>query len=151
MKFLHQSKEPVWEIESPGNMEVFLDTISVFDDSGKLIFMECTIWGEDFDIVRGLATSPRKEIPSGIISPPAESIHLELNSYTRSVLKKFLNKSGYTNLCSHFHIYDEEGILLEWFDTLDLTILVRRDVEEKVIKTLADRMKCRYSLTHIDS
>jgi hypothetical protein len=145
MEFPHQTEQHTWEIKSPSNMEVFIDAITLFDDSGKIAFMEDTIWNGKFDIVRVLAIPPKKVIKSGIISPPPENIHLIINSETRSALKQYIRESGYINLCSHFHIYDNKGIIMEWFDTLDLPILLSREINENVVKKFAEIMNTSYS------
>ena len=63
--------------------------------------------------------SPVVKVARGTIWPRAELFHLPAMTATLAALAEEMERRNAAELCWHLHVYDAQGVVLEWYDAFD--------------------------------
>lgn len=134
-------KSPAWEVSAPRDIPGFIRAIpDICDDA--FMYLETTSRAKDITrALEEISVEPLLDVAKGTIWPKPISYHVPVNlENTEAVAKLFENHIA-VEICSHFHVYANGEVLLEWHDAFfNDPILVSKIVAENGVKKLACRI-----------
>ncbi len=109
--------QSVWRLSPPNDHAKLIDSLPIIITRNAIGYFEHT----HFDpaarsLFERYEIEPSREIETGTIWPRPKCFHLPLTRNSLLGLKRLFQSTSAQAICAHFHVYDQEGMLLEWFD-----------------------------------
>ena len=86
----------------------------------------------------------QSHVALGTVWPRPETFHVRATQETLAELRELAEHHAEPELAIHFHVYKDGRVILEWHDAFDESMLLREDIPESEVRTLARRLGTTY-------
>jgi len=121
---------PSWEVSFRG-----VDQAEFFRALPKLVPEECCLVLEGGahppgleNLLTRLDIAPQARIARGTVWPRARVVHVPATTAVLGELAEQAEHCAAPELCDHLHIYDGEGVVLQWYDAFSGPVYVSKRV-----------------------
>jgi hypothetical protein len=90
------------------------------------------------------AVSPILQIPRGTIWPKPKQFHVLATEQFVRELADLTAKHVQPEICDHFHAYNDNHGLMQWYDAFDLPLLVHESVTEANLQPFCNELKAKF-------
>lgn len=120
----------------------FLRALAAFVPAGSTLMLE---GGDHDDETRALLAKssipPPVIVARGTIWPRAQVFHLPATDATLEALAELMEHRVPAQLCWHLHVYDAQGVVLEWHDAFDNLMGISKRVPVESVEALCAALK----------
>jgi hypothetical protein len=138
---------PGWEIEGVADASRFFLTIRHLVPIPVFFMFEGTSIAPDvWALLESNAISPLFTIPKGTIWPKARAVHVAVTDVFLGSLGLLVQAHAEPEICDHFHVYDNNGHLLQWYDAFlhDSTMLIDVSIREEAVRRFCQEAGTTY-------
>jgi hypothetical protein len=132
---------PFWELSGKSDFPSLLTALR------DLLPADCVLYfeggspsGELLQFLRLHEIPERAHVAYGTIWPKPKVIHLPATPETMWHLAELMRLRAYPELASHYHIYHDSSVLLEWYDAFTQPMALSAELTEEKIRTFAERL-----------
>lgn len=145
-------EEPCWEIGGPADFPQLFQALRDWLPEGAILYFEGGSPDEQIqDFMAAHSIPEQVHIALGTIWPKPRVFHVPATAEMLSELAKIMECHAQPELATHFHVYRNGSVLLEWHDAFFDPMLLSRAFSEDQMKALADRFGTRYRMENADA
>jgi len=88
------------------------------------------------------------QIPPGTIWPKPSVFHVLATEQFIHELAALASRHAGPEICDHFHAYDDNHGLMQWYDAFDLPLLIDDSIDEASLERFCRKLGVRYARWH---
>jgi hypothetical protein len=101
-------------------------------------------------LLASAAVDATLEIPAGTIWPKSSVFHVFATEQFIHELATLARRHAESEICDHFHAYNDSHGLIQWYDAFDLPLLVDESISEANLLRFCRKLGVPYSRSHSD-
>jgi hypothetical protein len=134
-----------WEVEAETDWPVLLRAVRSFLPEDAVLYFEGGSPNEEIDTFMAAHAVPEKvHIAYGTIWPRPKVIHVPAHHQNIDLLAQIAQRCAEPELASHFHVYRDNEVLLEWHDAFSQPMLLAGSLGEDVVRGFATVLGGQY-------
>jgi hypothetical protein len=138
--------ESGWEVAGIGNAEGFFSALPEILPLPVHLCFEGTRISSDVRKLLAANTVPATlEIPPGTIWPKPSVFHVLATEQFLHEFVALAGKHAETEICDHFHAYNDRHGLLQWYDAFDLPLLIDSSITEASLEGFCRKLGVQYA------
>ena len=138
-----------WEVAGISSGEHFFSALTeILPLPVYLCFEGTTISTDVRTLLASSAVEPRLTILRGTIWPKPSVFHVLASAQFLHELAALAGRHAEQEICDHFHAYDADHGLLQWYDAFDLPLLIDESLGETTVQTFCRKLGARYARRH---
>jgi hypothetical protein len=135
-----------WDISGKSDFPKLLQALlQLLPDGCVLYFEGGSPSGELAEFLREHAVPERAHVAYGTIWPRPSVFHIPAAADTISRLAELMRSRAAPELAVHFHVYQDQTVLLEWYDAFDQSMGLAGSFSEDQIRDFAARVGMSYN------
>ncbi len=150
MKGIHlDTTYPCWELSGTTDFPRLLEALSGLLPEGCVLYFEGgSPSGELARFLRERAVPERAHVAYGTIWPKPAVFHVPATADTIVPLAELMRSRVYPELAIHFHVYQEQTVLLQWHDVFSQPMGLAGRFSEQQVRVFAGRLGMSYREIH---
>jgi hypothetical protein len=133
---------PFWEVSGETDYPSLLTALpDLLPEECVLYFEDGSPDGEMADFLKTHSVPERAHVAYGTIWPRPKMFHVPATLETMSRLSELSRSCAAPELATHFHVYRDQSVLLEWHDAFFQPMLVSGDLPEQKVRAFAERLR----------
>ena len=136
-----------WAVGETKDLRRVLNSLHYIVGEDAVIFLEgCNAKGEMKLFIDEVAIPEIEHIARGTVWPKQNVIHLPA---TKKIVQRFSNLvDGVSpfNVATHFHVYENGEVVLEWHDAFTNCIFISKNVSEEKVKCFSKALNVTYEI-----
>ena len=142
-----EEREP-WEVAPTKDVERFLQALPLLAPEGAIAYFEGPRESHVAEYLRQMSVPPKVHVAVGTIWPRPDCYHVPLTISSMEALAAFLTKRPAGYFCSHFHVYCDGSVLLQWHDAFgDDPLYISKAIPADRLDTFARALGSSYGST----
>jgi hypothetical protein len=93
------------------------------------------------------ADHPR-QVAIGTVLPASDIYHVPATAHNLNALADLIDRYGIALPAIHTHLYDEQGMILEWHDAFTQPMLISSRIPEAQVRQFADAIGSSVTRAH---
>jgi hypothetical protein len=132
---------PFWELSGATDFPSLLPALTALLPEGCVLYFEGgSPSGELADFLREHAVPERAHVAYGTIWPRPSVFHVPATADTIRRLAELMYSRAAPELAIHFHVYQDQTVLLESYDAFDQPMGLARVFSEDQVRLFAERL-----------
>ena len=146
MEGIHlDTTQPYWETIGPrGFTELFKALQGWLPPNAVLYFEGGSPDAEINDFMANFSIPEQTHVAMGTIWPRPKVFHVPATEAVLKKLTSIMEHHAEPELAVHFHVYQDNTVLLEWDDAFDQSLLISGSILEETVKVFADKIGEKY-------
>lgn len=137
--------ESGWQVKGVRDGERFFASLSTILPASACMVFEGTSIDRDLrDHLESVAVPARRRIRAGTIWPKPRVFHVPVSRDVLERIAEFAGGLAEPELCDHFHAYDDDRGLLQWYDAFDLPLFVDSSIGEPQLREMCEALGASY-------
>jgi hypothetical protein len=138
---------PVWKVSSPKDFPSFLRALIDLIPESSIAYIEGgTPPRELRAFLKERSVSEISHIEMGTIWPRPEVFHLPATPCNLSDLADIAQKCAGPEVAIHFHVYNNNKVLLQWFDAFFDPMFISKEIPEDKVKEFCTELSITYEM-----
>jgi hypothetical protein len=135
-----------WEVAGIRDGERFFRALGeLLPGSAYLVFDGCSIAPDVRRLLEPVAVPPRRLVPLGTAFPRSQVFHVPSSAAFLEALANVAAAHAESEICDHFHAYDDRRHVLQWYDAFDLPLLIDGSISERAVQGFCRSLGARYA------
>ena len=135
-----------WEITGLKDYPRLFSGLIDFLPKGAIMRFEGVPSGELVGFFEEHSTPELFQIPKGTIWPKMEIYNVPGTKENLQELAELAKGFAPPEVATHFHVYTEKGVLIDWYDAFDDPMCISNQFSEEDIKAFCDRASATYKM-----
>jgi hypothetical protein len=138
-----------WQVAGIKSAEKFFSALSaVLPLPVRLCFEGTSISSDVRTLFASYAIGATLPIPPGTIWPKPSVFHVLATEQFIHELAALAGIHAASEVCDHFHAYNDSKGLMQWYDAFDLPLLIDESVGESSLQTFCNKLEVEYARWH---
>lgn len=138
-----------WEVAGIKSAEKFFSSLTEILPLPVNLCFEGTSIAPDVQVfLASISITPILQIPPGTLWPKPRVFHVRAAEQCLHQLVALAGKHAESEVCDHFHAYNDSHGLIQWYDAFDLPLLIDESVEEASLQNFCRRLGVQYARWH---
>jgi hypothetical protein len=136
-----------WEVAGPKAFTVLFAALEGWLPENSFLYFEDGCLDEELkEFMRQYSVPEQIHIAYGTIWPRPEVFHVPATKEALETLTKIMEHHAEPELAVHFHVYQNDGVLIEWHDAFDGGMLLSGDFHEEKVKEFTQKLGTQYKM-----
>lgn len=141
-------KEPLWLISCCKDFPAFLRTLSDIFPYDSVLYIEGGKPPKDIQsYLEARKSTHITKVAMGTIWPYPQYFHIPITSDNSNGLAQLAEKHHIFEIAAHIHIYNNDRMLLQWYDAFTDPLYISKDIPEEKIKQFCSALGLKYEAT----
>jgi hypothetical protein len=134
-----------WEVPGIKRGDTFFAALADLLPFPVYLCFECTGMAPDVRaLLQSHAVEPPLQIRTGTLWPKPSVFHVQASDDFIREMVRVASVHAEPEFCDHFHAYDGEVMLLQWYDAFVLPLLVNASIPEPSLRRFCDRLSVSF-------
>jgi len=111
-------EHPAWEVSGVQVLPGFLRALPALLPPGSILYLEGTSARDVIEFLSGRAAAEPRKVAVGTIWPRPRVFHMPASPENLAALAQLADHHAAPEVCIHLHAYEQDRILLEWYDAI---------------------------------
>lgn len=139
------AEKPYWEVGGPSTFEELFNALKKWVPDDALLYFEGEPQDDEiYDFFKMHAVPEISHVAMGTIWPHPQVFHVPATETLLSELARIMRNHAAPELASHFHVYRNDTVMLQWHDAFDSPMLMDGDIPEEDVRAFADKIGTNY-------
>jgi len=140
------TSETGWEVTGITSAEQFFSALAEILPLPAYLRFEGTSISPDIRaMLESNAVAPTLQIASGTIWPKPAVFHVLATVNSIREISELAGRHAESEICDHFHAYNESHLLMQWYDAFDLPLLISDCIPEESVCGFCRRIGVSYT------
>jgi len=141
------SQKPFWEVSGETDFPHLLRALPCLVSENCILYFEGgSPSGPLKDFLDTRAIPERAHVAFGTIWPRPRVVHVPATVENLEELATLTQSCAFPELAIHFHVYQQQSVLLEWHDVFDQEMLLSGELVEEMVQTFCAKLSMTYRL-----
>ena len=138
-----------WEVGQTRDAAAFYRALHHLATATSVLYMEGSTEEQVPQFLETVPAEHRRQVAIGTVFPASDVYHIPATRENLTALADLIDRYGIALPAIHTHLYDEQGITLEWHDAFtDSAMLVSSRVPEDQVRRFANAIGQPVTRTH---
>jgi hypothetical protein len=138
-----------WSVAGIRSAKKFFSALTdVLPTPVRLCFEGTTISSDVQKLLASSNVPATLQIPPGTIWPKSSVFHVLATERFVHELTALAGRHAESEVCDHFHAYDDSHGLMQWYDAFDLPLLIDESIEEAKLEKFCRKLNAKYARWH---
>jgi len=134
-----------WELQGPKTFSEFLRALDGWLPEGAILYFEGGTPDREIEQFMAAHAIPEQvHLAMGTLWPRPKVFHVPATSATLTKLADLMDHLAEPQLAVHFHVFQNDSVLLEWYDAFYDPICISSNFAEEKIRVLAHQFGTKY-------
>lgn len=135
-----------WEVTGIRSADKFFSTLAEVLPLPVHLYFEGTSISPDVrKLIVSSAVAATLKIPPGTIWPKPSVFHVLATEQFIHELAALARRHVGTEICDHFHAYNNSQGLMQWYDAFDLPLLIDKSITEASLQSFCHKLGVQYT------
>ncbi len=138
-----------WEVAGIRNAEKFFSALTeVLPLPVHLCFEGTSISSDVRTLLASGVVAATLQIPPGTIWPKPSVFHVLATEQFIHELAALAGRHAESEVCDHFHAYQDSRGLMQWYDAFDLPLLIDESITDASLQRFCNKLGVQYARWH---
>ncbi len=134
-----------WMIGETKDLPKVLNALHYIVGENAAIFIEgCNAKGDLKQFIDDIAIPEKEHIARGTVWPKQHVVHLPATKQNIERLSEFSKDVSPLQIATHFHVYEDSNVIIEWYDAFTTNIFISKSIPEENVRNFAEALGVKY-------
>ena len=136
-----------WEVTRPSDPAGFFEALGTLAPPEAILAVQDPMGPEVRRFLTDRAAAHKTRVQAGTIWPRPTFFHVQCSPDNLKELAVLARRHSYPEMGIHLHVYQDDRVILEWYDAFDTGLDISKRVDEESVRKFCEACGSSYKRT----